>query len=66
MFELERKKFQRQRGELWITNCRLPAGNQFAQARGEAGEVIFHAVFVHGWFSATASLNYSSNFTCRN
>ena len=59
MFELQREKFQRQFVEIrqLIEN---PDGNRFAQARGEAGKFLVHAVFVHGWFSATAGRHYNT------
>jgi hypothetical protein len=46
MFELEREKFQGQPGELRAADCGLRMGNQIAQARGEAGQFLVHAVFV--------------------
>lgn len=54
-FKLKREQLQGEFGELPIVDCRLPIGNQSAQARGEAGKFFVHAVFVHGWFSATAN-----------
>ncbi len=46
MLELEREQFQCQLGELPVADCRLLIGNQLAQARGEAGKLVVHAVFV--------------------
>jgi hypothetical protein len=37
-----------------MADGRWPIGNQFAQARRKAGKFLVHAVFVCGWFSATA------------
>ena len=46
VFELKREKFQREFGKLPVADGRLPAGHQLAQARGEAGKFLIHAVFV--------------------
>ena len=51
---LKCEKLQRQLGELRIADCGLRIGNQPAQADGEMGKFRVHAVFVRGWFSATA------------
>jgi hypothetical protein len=55
VLELEGEQLQRELGELRSVECGVPIGNQPAQARGEAREFFVHAVFVRGWFSATAS-----------
>ena len=54
VIKLKREQFQSEFGELPIADCRLPIGNQSAQTRGEVGKFFVHAVFGHGWFSATA------------
>ena len=46
VFELKSEQFEGERRELRIADCRLPIGNQLAQARGEAGKFCVHAVFV--------------------
>ena len=58
--ELKRKKFQCEFGELPITGCRLPVGNQLAQTRGEIEKFFIHAVLIHGWCSATAGGHYNT------
>ena len=54
ILNLQREQFEREPVELRIVNRGSGTGNQFAQARGEAGKFLVHAVFVCGWFSATA------------
>ena len=70
VFKLKREQFQSEvRRKLPI--CRfagLPIGNRRspAQARGEAEKFFVHAVFVHGWFSATADgHDNTKRFRCK-
>jgi hypothetical protein len=47
-----------------IADCRLPIGNQSAQARSKTGKFFVHAVLFAGWFSATAESHYSVKRRC--
>jgi hypothetical protein len=62
--ELQREEFKSKLGELRIADCGLRIGNQLAQARGKAGKFFLHAVFVYGWFSATADRHYNAKSPC--
>jgi hypothetical protein len=61
VLELKREEFQREFGKLAIADWRLPIGNQRAQPGGEIGKFWIHAVFVRGWFSATAGETLAEN-----
>ena len=71
--ELEGEKLQREGIEfrLLVGTARctvrtpqrgVPTMDGFAQTRGEAGKFFVHAVFVHGWFSATAESGFYPTF----
>ena len=61
ILELEREQFEREGGELLIADCQLPIGNQRTQLGGEIKKFFVHAVFVRGWFSATAKSRIAEN-----
>jgi len=54
MLKLQRKQFNGQGIEVFALKT---GSNRTTQARGEAGEFFIHAVFVRGWFSATAGVH---------
>ena len=63
VFKLKREKLERE--SIKLIALRLPRRSE-AKAGGEAGKLFVHAVFVHGWFSATADRQYSSKSSSRN